>query len=83
MGDWEYMYTCSVVQVVVDCVMKCVPLEECGCVCVSRASSLKRRCRPYKGTLTSPEGGGGIRTDRSAAGSDGAEFEQDPQIPTS
>ena len=37
------------------------------CVCVSRASSLKRRCRPYKGTLTSPEGGGGIRTDRSAA----------------
>ena len=28
------------------------------CVCVSRASSLKRRCRPYKGTLTSPEGEG-------------------------
>ena len=28
------------------------------CVCASRASSLKRRCRPYKGTLTSPEGGG-------------------------
>jgi hypothetical protein len=37
------------------------------CVCVSRASSLKRRCRPYEGTLTSPKGGGGIRTDRSAA----------------
>jgi hypothetical protein len=28
------------------------------CVGVSRASSLKRRCRPYKGTLTSTEGGG-------------------------
>ena len=39
------------------------------CVCVSRASSLKRRCRPYKGTLTSPElpkGGGHsfVRTGR-------------------
>ena len=36
------------------------------CVFVSRASSLKRRCRPYKGTLTSPEGGGGafVRTGR-------------------
>ena len=41
----------------------------CVRVCqLSRASSLKRRCRPYKGTLTSPEGGRvGIRTDRSAA----------------
>ena len=36
-----------------------------SCVCVSRASSLKRRCRPYKGTLTSPEGGGPfVRTGR-------------------
>ena len=38
------------------------------CVCVSHASSLKRRCRPYKGTLTSPEGGGAfVRTGRHSA----------------
>ena len=38
----------------------------CVRVCqLSRASSLKRRCRPYKGTLTSPEGGGPfVRTGR-------------------
>ena len=27
-------------------------------VCVSRASSLTRRCLPYRSTLASPEGGG-------------------------
>ena len=42
------------------CVCVCVTVSRASSlsVCVSRASSLKRRCRPYKGTLTPPEGGG-------------------------
>jgi hypothetical protein len=42
----------------------CRPLHtSSGEHALSRASSLKRRCRPYKGTLTSPESGGAfVRT---------------------